>query len=121
MAHKGTMLLNTWLKIGVLGLSFALGMNAQLRVSPADALKAAVKQPKPEYSPIARQMKITGDVDVEIFVGLDGNTEEVRVMSGNALLTPAVVNALKKWKFTPFTVDGESSKAIVILRFNFRP
>jgi hypothetical protein len=31
------------------------------------------------------------------------------------------VNAVKKWKFTPFMVNGEAVKALATLNFDFKP
>jgi outer membrane biosynthesis protein TonB len=36
------------------------------------------------------------------------------------MLTPAVVTAVKRWKFTPFTQDGAPSKAVTQLTFDFK-
>jgi protein TonB len=94
---------------------------ADIRVSTGDALKSAVTKPSPEYSAVARQMKVTGHVEVEATVGTDGSVEAVKVLTGNPLLTGSTVTAVKKWKFTPFTQNGEPSKALAILGFDFKP
>jgi TonB family protein len=89
---------------------------AELRVSMAEALKAAVKRPSPTYSPIAKQMRVAGDVEVEVNITKDGDVENVKVLSGNALLTAPVVKAVKEWKFSPF-----ASEAVTQLKFTFKP
>jgi protein TonB len=65
-------------------------------------------------------MKIVGKVMIEVTIDADGNVEDVKVLSGNALLTNAVVNAVKKWKFTPFTANGAATKAVAALDFDFK-
>jgi protein TonB len=95
--------------------------NAEIRVSTSDALKAAVTKPQPVYSPVARQMKVAGKVEVEAVVDTTGKVETVKALTGNPLLTQSAVSAVEKWKFTPFTADGAPSKAIVTLSFDFRP
>jgi len=90
--------------------------HAELRVSMAEALKAAVKRPNPAYSPIAKQMRVAGDVEVEVNITKDGDVENVKVLSGNALLTAPVVKAVKEWKFSPF-----ASEAVTQLKFTFKP
>lgn len=70
---------------------------------------------------MARQMKVIGRMEVEATVGTDGNVETVKVLTGNPLLTNSAVNAVKKWKFTPFTENGDLSKAIATLSFDFEP
>lgn len=90
--------------------------HAELRVSMAEALKAAVKRPSPSYSPIAKQMRVAGDVEVEVSITKAGDVDNVKVLSGNALLTAPVVKTVKDWKFTPF-----ASEAITQLKFTFKP
>lgn len=99
----------------------ATGLMADLRVGTADALKAATSRVQPQYPPVARQMKIAGHVEIEAVVGADGSVASAKAISGNPMLTQPAVSAVEKWKFTPFTSNGEPTKAIVTLGFDFRP
>lgn len=105
-------------------IAFLLGstsiLNAEIRVSTDEAMKAAVKKMQPEYPPMAKQMRIGGKVEVQVTISPDGNVEDVKILSGNALLTPSVVNTVKKWKFTPFTQDGNPTTAVAALQFDFK-
>jgi TonB family protein len=110
------------LTVLVAGLLSIMGVaSADVRVNTAEALKAAVSKPQPEYSPIARQMKVAGKVEVEAVVDTEGKVASVKALNGNPLLTQSAVNAVQKWKFTPFTADGQPTKAVVTLSFDFRP
>src|SRR5437764_3350776 len=104
-----------------LGAMFAPGLIADMRVSTSDAIKAATNRPQPEYSAIARQMKVAGRVEVEITIATDGTVESVKALSGNPLLTQTATSTLKKWKFNPFTSNGEPTKAVAVLGFDFKP
>jgi TonB family protein len=96
-------------------------LDAEIRVASDDALKAAVKKTAPDYPPIAKQMRIGGKVSVEVVIDAEGNVEEAKILSGNALLTPSVVTAVKKWKFTPFTgPGGEATKVVAIIDIDFK-
>jgi protein TonB len=99
---------------------FGAAMNAEIRVPSDDAMKAAIQKSQPEYPPMARQMHIAGKVEVDVTIESDGSVTDVKVISGNALLTPAVVGAVKKWKFTPFTSNGEPTRAVASLGFDFK-
>lgn len=93
---------------------------AQLRIPGTEALKSAVIKPAPEYTRLARQMKVTGKVEVEATVGTDGTVEKVTVLTGNPLLTASAIIAVKKWKFAPFTTNGEPARALTVLTFDFK-
>jgi TonB family protein len=110
----------------VLGVSAALLITAavavaDVQVSRSDALKAAVVKPQPAYSPIARQMKVSGRVEVEVLINEQGAVETARVLTGNPLLTQSAIIAVEKWKFTPFTSDGKAVRATTTIVFEFQP
>jgi len=70
----------------------------------ADTRKAVVN-PEPEYPEIARRMKITGNVKVEIIVAPDGSIKSTKVLGGHPVLADAVTKALKKWKYAPAAAE----------------
>lgn len=109
------------LKMICIALALAPALFAEVRITTSEAVKSALTKPNPEYSAVARQMKVIGRVEVEATVGTDGNVEAVKVLTGNPLLTNSAVNAVKKWKFTPFLQNGEPSRAIATLSFDFKP
>jgi TonB family protein len=93
---------------------------AEVRIQQSEALKFAASRVPPEYTAIAKQMKITGRVDIEVIVTPDGSIESAKALSGNPLLTAPTLTAIKKWKFNPITVDGQAVKAITTLSFDFK-
>ena len=101
-------------------LSFATVASAEMRVTTDDAIKAATKKNEPDYPPIAKQLRVAGKVEVDVTIDAAGNVESVKIISGNAMLTPSVVTAVKKWKFTPFQQDGAPTKAVAALNFDFK-
>ncbi len=105
----------------VAGLLLAAGaLCGEIRVPMADAIKNAVKKAKPEYSAMARQMRIEGDVEVEVHITEAGDVSGVKPLSGNPMLTSMVSKAVKDWKFSPFTADGKPVAAVTALRFSFK-
>jgi len=90
---------------------------AHVHVPTAQALAAAESKTQPEYSSIARQMKVTGDVSVEVSIAADGAVDDVKVLAGSALLSPPVVKAVETWRFKPFLLGCVPTKARTVLRF----
>lgn len=93
---------------------------AEVRIQPSEALKFAISRTQPEYSAIAKQMKVSGRADVEVIIAADGTIESVKAVSGNPLLTGPAVTAIKKWKFNPVVVDGQAVKAVTTFVFDFK-
>jgi TonB family protein len=90
------------------------------RVSSDDAMKAVTSKTKPEYDTIARQLKLSGSVSLDVTIAEDGTVETVAVVSGNPILARLATAAMKRWKFTPFKSDGKAIKVIseIGLKFN---
>jgi TonB family protein len=107
-------------RISIIAALFgAAFLQAETRIPTALALKAATSKPQPEYSPIAKQMHVSGKVEVDVTVGADGTVEDVKIISGNPLLSNTTVAAVKKWKFSSLSPTGD--KAVVLLSFDFKP
>ncbi len=104
-------------------LLFAAGAAAaaepEMRVGEAEAKRAAIEKPAPGYPMVARQLKITGRAVVEAVVNDTGGVDEVRIVSGNPVLTKPAVEAVRKWRFRSFQAQGKAAPALVTLSFEF--
>jgi protein TonB len=98
----------------------ALAQDAPKKVTRNEGLNAVTSKVSPDYPSIARQLKIVGDVELEVIVTDSGTVEKVNILSGNPVLTRPASEALKKWKFAPFTTDGKAVKALVPVTLSFR-
>ena len=103
----------------ILSAGLAVAADPRLRIEEAQAKKAALEKPAPAYPLTARQLKLSGEVHLDAIVAADGTVEEARIVSGNPILTKPAVEAVRKWRFQPFTVDGTPSRALVALSFEF--
>lgn len=65
----------------------------------------------PVYPPIAKAAHIQGTVIFEIRVGVSGQIESMKVVSGPAMLQGAAMDCLKQWTYKPFEKDGVSVAA----------
>ena len=92
----------------------------QKKASRSEGMNAALSKVQPEYPPIAKQLKIQGIVELEAVVAPSGEVEKVNILSGSPVLTKPSVEALKKWTFKPFTVDGKAVTAEVPVSFSFK-
>ena len=90
-----------------------------VRLSDAEAKKVVKTRVNPEYPPLAKQMRVTGEVRLDVYLNEDGTLDKIHVVSGNALLAGAAQNAVKNWKFGPPTVDDKPVKAVASYSFSF--
>jgi protein TonB len=98
----------------------ALAQDAPKKITRAGALSAVANKVQPDYPPMARQLRIQGSVELEALVTEAGDVAKVEIVSGNALLTNAAAQAVKRWKFRPFTEDGKPIRVTAPITIDFR-
>jgi TonB family protein len=60
---------------------------------------ALSKLSSPTYPPLARQARISGDVELELRIRQDGSLESAQVVSGHPMLKEAALDSAKKSEF----------------------
>lgn len=82
------------------------------RAADERAIKSRVS---PVYPEIAKRMRISGVVKVEVTVDAEGKVTDVKPVSGNQMLSTAAQDAVRKWKFAP----GEGATTMTLdINFN---
>jgi TonB family protein len=107
-----------WLPLLLFALTVAL--DAQMKVPEMDAKRAALEKPAPELPAVARQLKISGHVELSVTIDESGDVSAVKAETGNPILTAPCMAAVKKWKFKPFLQDGKAARAFTTLSFDFK-
>lgn len=79
----------------------------------------ATKKVAPVYPPMARNMRLTGVVRVDVVLGEEGEVLSAQANQGPEMLRRAAMDAIKQWKFKPHVKDGQPSKAAGFVNFNF--
>lgn len=90
---------------------------------PAAAQLQALRSPPPAYPGEALRAGITGIVELEILVGVDGRPVDVRVVrsSGHRMLDQAALRTVRtKWTFVPAMRDGQPVQALGRVPVEFR-
>jgi TonB family protein len=82
----------------------------------SDIARRAKSKVQAVYPDLARKMNITGTVKVEVVVLPNGKVKEAKVVGGHPVLANAALDAVKKWRFEPATLESTS-----IVDFKFEP
>jgi len=78
-----------------------------------------VRQPKPQYPPLAKQARIQGTVRFQAIIGKDGTIQNLQLMSGHPLLVPSATEAVKQWVYQPTLLNGEPVEVVTQIDVNF--
>ncbi len=92
--------------------------------APATAAAARVKMELakaqvPAYPALSRQMKVEGSVLLQAFIGPDGTIQDLRVLSGPAILASAAREAARHWQFKPYLQNGQPVETQAKITVNF--
>jgi protein TonB len=79
-----------------------------------------INGPKPVYPTIAKSARIQGTVVLQAIIAEDGTVQKLTVLSSaNPLLTPAAIEAVKKWVYQPTLLNNEPVQVITEITVNF--
>jgi protein TonB len=67
-----------------------------------------VKRVEPLYPPQAVQQKLDGIVVLQVHVARDGTVRDVKLVRGYFVLGRAAFDAVKQWRFRPYTLNGKA-------------
>ncbi len=76
-------------------------------ISSGVAASTVLYKVLPVYPPIAREARVEGTVVLEAIISKQGTIENLRVVSGPAMLQQSALNAVSAWRYRPFLLSGE--------------
>ncbi len=98
------------------GALLAMALSLGAANLQAQESRKVLSNPVPAYPEVARRLRLTGVVKVQVVIGTDGRIKEKTVIGGHPVLVSAVEETLKNWKYAP--AGGETTTQ---LEFNFHP
>ncbi len=108
--------------LAVLTLALTAGPDSHRRTATAqqaqseEIVRRAKSKVQPAYPELARQMNIAGTVKIEVVVSANGTVKDARVVGGHPVLASAAMDAAKKWRFEPASVESTG-----VIDFKFEP
>ena len=66
-----------------------------------------VQKTIPVYPPIARAAGVEGTVVLGALIARNGAIQNLHVLSGNAMLQQAAVDAVRSWRYRPYLLSGD--------------
>jgi protein TonB len=113
---------------GGLGLAPGLPPPPEPRVTPKPRLirlggqvvaAKGLYQPSPAYPPLALIARVQGTVVLQAVIGRDGAVQDLKVLSGPALLVRAAMDAVRTWRYQPTLLNGDPVDVLTEVSVNF--
>ncbi|HEX6183961.1 MAG TPA: TonB family protein [Pyrinomonadaceae bacterium] len=79
----------------------------------------AVSLPAPSYPDAARRARISGVVEVEVVIDINGKVISAKALRGPGLLQQSAEMAAKLARFTPTLLSGQPMKVVGVITYNF--
>ena len=90
----------------------------RVQLSPQTEQSVSVSVP-PDYTLLARQMKVQGAVSLQALISRDGTIQELQILSGPTILAAAAREAVKQWHFKPYLQNGQPVETQARITVNF--
>ena len=78
-----------------------------VNISAGIARGYLVKMVQPDYPATAKIAGVQGVVVLHATIGKDGHIANLQVISGPDMLQQAALDAVKKWEYKPYMLNGE--------------
>jgi len=91
-----------------------------LRVSQGVMEGLVLKRVQPRYPSQALQMRIQGSVQLQATISKTGDIENLKIVSGDAVLGRAAVEAVHQWKYKPYYLNGDPVPIETQILVNFK-
>ena len=91
-----------------------------LRVSQGVMEGLVLKRVQPRYPTQAMQLRIQGAVQLQATISEKGDIENLKVVSGDAVLAHAAQEAVKQWKYKPYYLNGDPVSIETQIQVNFK-
>ena len=92
-----------------------------LREDSSDFFKRLTAAPHPAYPELAKRAHIQGVVKLQVKVKTDGSIEVQKILQGEPVLADAAIEAVKRWRANPATINGTRVETISTVTFDFEP
>jgi len=83
----------------------------RVQLSSKEMKKLVVKKVKPVYPEMAHKAGLMGKCGVRVVITPQAEIAEVRLNYGHPMIAPAALDAVRKWKFRPYLLDGHPVEA----------
>lgn len=93
--------------------------NVPTRISSGVAAGLLINKTLPPYPAIAKAAGVQGTVELQAIISSDGTIQNLRVVSGSPMLQQAALDAVRNWRYRPYTLNGQPVAVETTIHVNF--
>lgn len=78
-----------------------------ITISAGVATGLLIQETPPIYPPAAKAVRVSGTVELEVTISKIGTIKDLHVVSGPVMLRQAAADAVRTWRYKPYTLNHE--------------
>jgi TonB family protein len=90
-----------------------------VRVSAGTVAGMALSRPNPVYPEEAKEKHVQGAVILHAIISKEGTIENLSVISGNGMLVASAIDAVSKWTYKPYLLNGQPMEVETSITVNY--
>jgi len=79
----------------------------RVRISQGVTKGLLIHRVEPVYPPLAKAARVQGEVLLKAIIDVNGNIQNLQLISGHPMLVPAAISAVQQWKYKPYLLNGQ--------------
>jgi periplasmic protein TonB len=79
----------------------------RIRISQGVTKGLLVHRVEPVYPTLAKQARIQGEVVLSAVISVNGDIENLQLVSGHPMLVPNAIAAVRQWRYKPYLLNGQ--------------
>ena len=89
---------------------FAPVQPQRVRISQGVTKGLLIRRVEPGYPTLARAARVQGEVVLSAVISVNGEIENLQLVSGHPMLVPAALTAVKQWRYKPYLLNGQPTE-----------
>ena len=89
---------------------FAPVQPQRVRISQGVTKGLLIRRVEPAYPTLARSARVQGEVVLSAVISVNGEIENLQLVSGHPMLVPAALTAVKQWRYKPYLLNGQPTE-----------
>lgn len=106
---------------GAKPLEAAMSSIEPVSLPEASALELLAQPVDPEYPAAAKAGGQRGSVVLQVLITRDGTVQDAKFLQGSLIFARAAIDAVKQWRFKPYSMNGRAVSVKTVITLNFKP
>jgi len=79
----------------------------RVRISQGVTKGLLIHRVEPTYPALAKQARVQGEVVLSAIINVNGEIQNLQLVSGHPMLVPEAIAAVRQWRYKPYLLNGQ--------------